>query len=222
MDIVLLTCGEKCIDAGLRAPKTQVKPHNDWSKKVNNAVCHCLIQWPNWTGIFDPEGEQRDTHGSVVTQEMGLSTPYAGCAPMQQPLTEKTLSMKDMDDALNDVSKADYFTMPPTLPTLAVPDTPLGAVSNLSERGSAVPTPIAASIATSVEIPAVDGSLTSDSDSPTTTDSCIIHTNGASDTPPTLSPSDADCNSSFDSEGPTRGHKVRISLSDEYWVFGPS
>jgi hypothetical protein len=220
-DIVLLACGEKCIDAGLRAPKTRVEPHN-WSKKINNALSHCLIQWPNWTGIFDLEGEQRDIYGRVVSQELGLSTPYAGYVPTQLPLTEKALIMKDVGDALIDVSKADYFTILPTLQTMSVPDTPFGAVSNLSERGSDVPTPAATPTATTIEIPAVDGLLTSKSDSPT--DSSILHTNGASDsTPPssTVSLTSTDCNSSFESDSPLRGHKARNSLSLN-WFIGPS
>jgi hypothetical protein len=28
-------------------------PHNKWSKVVNNATSHCLIQWPKWTGVLD-------------------------------------------------------------------------------------------------------------------------------------------------------------------------
>lgn len=204
----------------MRAPKTQAEPYNAWSKKVNNAACRFLIQWPNWTGIFDTEGDQRDTHGDVVPQEAGLSTPYAEYAPrshQQLPLTEETLSMKDIDDALSSVPKADYFNIAPTQ-SLSVPDTPLGAVSNLSERGSEVPTPTGLSTATTIEIPTVDGSLTSGSDS--VTSSYILHINGAPT--PEISPTSTYCNNSFESDGPPRNHKVRKSLSDNYWIFGPS
>ncbi|KAF2632668.1 hypothetical protein BU25DRAFT_417273 [Macroventuria anomochaeta] len=207
-DIVLLACGEKCIDAGMRAPKTQAEPYNPWSKKVNDAACRILIQWPNWTGIFDTEGDQRDTHGDVVSQEAGLSTPYAEYAPLpppQLPLTEKTLNMKDVGDALNNATKPDYFNIQPALLPLSGTDTPLGAVSNLSERGSEVPTPTALSIATTDEIRAVDGSITSGSGSAAS--SYILHANGASDSTPEISPISPSCNSSFENDGPPRGHK---------------
>lgn len=207
----------------MRAPKTQAEPYNVWSKQVNNAACRCLIQWPNWTGIFDTEGDQRDARGGVVSQDAGLSTPYAGYAPsppQQLPLTEKTLHMKEIGDALNHVSRADYFNMRPTLPSLLVPDTPLGAVSNISERGSEVPTSTGHSVATNGEIPATDCSLTSGSESPA--NSYILHTNGASDSTPESSPITTSCNSSFESAGSYRNHKGRKALSDSYWVLGPS
>jgi hypothetical protein len=125
--------------------------------------------------------------------------------------------MKDMGDALNKVSKTDYFNIPPTL---QVPNTSLDVASNLSERGSNVPTPTAAFTATTVEVPIYDGSLASEADSPT--DSFILHTNGASDSPPSTSTPITDYDSSVGSDGPPRGHKVRKSLSDSYWVLGPS
>lgn len=208
----------------MRAPRTQAEPYNVWSEKVNNAACRCLIKWPNWTGIFDTEGEQRDMHGQVVPQDAGLSTPYAECAPSppkQLPLTEKTLNKKDVDDALNNVSKADYFNMPPTLQSLTEPDTPLGVVSIVSQRGSEVPTPTRLSVATTAEIPAVDGSTTTESGS--VDSSHILHANGASDSTPEISPVSPTCNSSFESAGSNRvNHKVRKSLSENYWVLGPS
>lgn len=64
--IELLTCGINCFDAGLRAPKIRRVPYNRWSQAVNNARTNCLIQWPNWTGIFDDHGDQRDSQGDVV------------------------------------------------------------------------------------------------------------------------------------------------------------
>ena len=222
-DIVLLACGEKCIDAGMRAPKTQAEPYNAWSKKVNNAACRILIQWPNWTGIFDTEGDQRDTHGDVVSQEAGLSTPYAEYAPLTQPqlpLTEKTLNMKDVGDTLNNITKAGYFNIALPRQPLSTSDTPLGAVSNLSERGSEVPTPTELSTATIDEIPPIDSSITSGSES--VTSSYILHANGATDSTPDILPFSTSCNSSFENDGPPRGHKVRKSLSDNYWVLGPS
>ncbi|XPS71243.1 hypothetical protein M3J09_003431 [Ascochyta lentis] len=221
-DIILLICGEKCIDAGMRAPKTQAEPYNAWSKKVNNVACRCLIQWPNWTGIFDTEGDQRDVHGDVVTQDAGLSTPYAEYPPSvpQMPLTERMLHMKDIGDAINNVAKGDYFNVPPTLRPLSIPDTPLGAVSNLSERGSEVPTPNGPSTVRSADIPTGRGSLASGSAS--TTSSYIFQANGCSDSTPEVSPVSPDCNSGFESDGPARGHKVRKSLSYNDWVSGPS
>lgn len=225
-DINFLGCGEKCIDAGMRAPKTQAEPFLAWSKRVNNTACRFGLQWPNWTGIFDSEGEQRDMYGQIISQEAGLSTPFAEYAPsppQQLPLTEQALNLKDIGDALNNVSKPDYFNIsslqPPT-----VPATPLGAVSNLSERGSEVPTPTALSVTTS-EIPAVngvDGTLNSGSGSDSGTSSRILHANGASDSTPEMSPTDSSCNSSLGSDGPPHGHKVRKSLSDNYWVLDPS
>ena len=207
----------------MRAPKTEAEPYYTWSKKVNNAACRFLLQWPNWTGIFDTKGDQRDTHGGVVAQEVGLSTPYTEYAPtplQQLPLTEKTLNMKDVSDAVNNIAKPDYFNIPCILQPQSAPDTPVGAVSNTSERGSEVPTPTELSVTTTDEIPAMDGSLTAVSDSATS--SYILHANGASEFPPEISPTSTSANSSFESDCPPRGHKVRKSLSDNYWVLGPS
>ncbi|RMZ72329.1 cytochrome P450 3A9 [Pyrenophora seminiperda CCB06] len=83
--IVLLTCGPNCIDSGLRAPEEH---YNKWNKDLNNAMSmsHCLIQWPNWFGGFD--------------EKMSFS-------PV--PLTQETLQMKDLNDALDSAStKKDY------------------------------------------------------------------------------------------------------------------
>ncbi|CAA9965261.1 hypothetical protein PTMSG1_08620 [Pyrenophora teres f. maculata] len=103
--IVLLTCGSNCIDSGLRAPKTPRTPLNKWSKIVNNAASHCLIQWPNWTGVFDGQGDQRGTDGDVVSQEIGLSTPAADMPFSPVRLTKESLQMKELGDAL-DAAKA--------------------------------------------------------------------------------------------------------------------
>ncbi|KAH6620383.1 hypothetical protein C7974DRAFT_458501 [Boeremia exigua] len=221
-DLTLLTCGEKCIDAGMRAPKTQAEPYHPWCKTVNNAACGFLLQWPSWTGIFDIEGDQRDTHGNVVAQEVGLSTPYTEYPPSSSlpvPLTEEALNMKGISDALNDVPKPAYFSFAPTVSSLSVPDTPLGGASNLSERGSEVPTPARLSITTTDEVP-VDGSITSGASSLASSE--IIYDNGADDSMPEDSPTSTTCNNSFGSDDRAQGHRVRKSLSDSYWVLGPS
>ncbi|CBX94765.1 predicted protein [Plenodomus lingam JN3] len=77
----LLTCGDKCFDAGLRAPKTRHAPLNRWSGAVNNAPSHCMIVWPNWQGIFDAAGHQRDESGEVVAEGVVVSTSHSrmGC-----------------------------------------------------------------------------------------------------------------------------------------------
>jgi hypothetical protein len=225
-DINFLGCGDKCIDAGMRAPKTDAEPFLAWCRRVNNTPCHFALQWPNWTGIFDTAGEQRDVHGQVISQEAGISTPFAEYAPsppQQLPLTEKTLNLKDIGDALGDISERDYFNIPSLTPP-SMPATPLGDVSNMSERGSEVPTETALSV-TITEIAAVDGvdgSSSSDSSSGSVASSRILNSNGASDSSPEISPTDSKCNSSFGSDGPSQGHKVRRSLSDDYWVTRPS
>lgn len=225
-DINFLGCGDKCIDAGMRAPKTDAEPFLAWCRRVNNTPCHFALQWPNWTGIFDTAGEQRDVHGQVISQEAGISTPFAEYAPsppQQLPLTEKTLNLKDIGDALGDISERDYFNIPSLTPP-SMPATPLGDVSNMSERGSEVPTETALSV-TITEIAAVDGvdgSSSSDSSSGSVASSRILNSNGASDSSPEISPTDSKCNSSFGSDSPSQGHKVRRSLSDDYWVTRPS
>jgi hypothetical protein len=225
-DINFLGCGEKCIDAGMRVPKTDAEPFLAWCRRVNNTPCHFALQWPNWTGIFDSEGEQRDVHGHVVSQEAGLSTPFAEYAPsppQQLPLMEKTLSLKDLGDALKDASEPNYFNIPYLTPP-SMPATPLEAISIRSERGSEVPTEATLSAA-AIEIPTVDGvdgSDSSGSGSDSGASSRILQSNGASDSAPEISPTDSKCNSSFGSDGPSHGHKARKSLSDNYWVRGPS
>ena len=231
-DINFLGCGSKCIDAGMRAPKTDAEPFLAWCRRVNNTPCHFALQWPNWTGIFDTEGEQRDVHGQVISQEAGLSTPFAEYAPtpqLQLPLTEKRLNLKDIGDALGDISKRDYFGFltPPSMPV-----TPLEDVSNMSERGSEVPTETALSVTTTeiAAVDGVDGSDSSDSSAASAASSRILNNNGAaSESSPEISPTDSkcnssfrSCNSSFGSDGPSQGHKVRRSLSDNYWVTRPS
>ncbi|KAI4956464.1 hypothetical protein J4E91_000675 [Alternaria rosae] len=81
--IALLTCGKDCVDSGLRAPKTSCNPYNSEGKVVRN---HCLIQWPNWTGVFDDRGD-----------------------PIS--LTKESLQMKDLGEALDGAAKEDsYFS----------------------------------------------------------------------------------------------------------------
>ncbi|KAH7406154.1 hypothetical protein DE146DRAFT_435409 [Phaeosphaeria sp. MPI-PUGE-AT-0046c] len=135
-DIVLLICGENCVDAGLRAPKTARTPRNKWSRAVNNATSHCLIQWPHWAGIFDNRGDQRDQLGVVVSQESAFSTSLTDIvlSPIM-PLTEEALNLKDLDNALADTNKSSSAMQLPTA------HMSLETVSNKSERGSEVPTP---------------------------------------------------------------------------------
>jgi hypothetical protein len=166
--IVLLACSDNCIDSGLRAPKTSRAPHNKWSKAVNNATSHCLIQWPNWTGIFDDHGDQRSRLGVVVPQEMALSTPAEEFSPSPiAPLTKETLDMKAMDEALTDSIQGDYFLGSPMLMGSAA-QTPLSIISNKSERGSDVPTPTLAPSTTYSPIS-------------TPTDSNVVVVDGAND-----------------------------------------
>jgi hypothetical protein len=154
--VVLLTCGEKCIDSGLRAPKTS-KAHNNWSKAVNNATSHCLIQWPNWTGIFDDHGDQRNKLGVVIPYDMALSTPLDDFSP-SIPLTEKSLNLKALDDALEGVTDTDYFTTSPPGPNPSVTQVHLAATSISSTSRSEVPTPKCASSTCSPSIPALTAS----------------------------------------------------------------
>ena len=211
----------------MRAPKTDAEPFLAWCRKVNNTPCHFALQWPKWTGIFDTEGEQRDVHGQIISQEAGLSTPlveYAPSPPQQLPLTEKRLNLKDIGDALSDTSGHDYFNIS-FLPPSSMRATTLGDVSNASVRGSEVPTETALSV-TTTEIAAVDGVIgsgSSDSDSSSVASPSILNSNGAvTDSSPEISPIDSKCNSSFGSDGSSYGHKVRKSLSDNYWVTRPS
>lgn len=81
--IALLTCGKDCVDSGLRAPKTSRNTYNREGKFVKN---NCLIQWPNWTGVFDDRGD-----------------------PI--PPTKESLHMKDLGEALDGAAKEDgYFS----------------------------------------------------------------------------------------------------------------
>ena len=68
--IVLLSCGDMCVDAGLRAPKTK-NSRNVWSQLVSDAPTHCIVDWPRWTGIFNGKGRQLDNNGTVIDNEEG-------------------------------------------------------------------------------------------------------------------------------------------------------
>lgn len=159
--IVLLTCGDDCIDSGLRAPKTDQTPHNKWSKVVNNASSHCLIKWPNWMGIFDNHGAQRDKLGLVIPQDLVYSTSLEEFSPTSPtvPLTKNALHMKELNEALGGATELDYRNDSDLLGKPAIAETPMSVVSNKSDRGSDVPTLTAASstIAHSPRIPTVDG-----------------------------------------------------------------
>ncbi|KAH5270076.1 hypothetical protein HBI71_064910 [Parastagonospora nodorum] len=182
--IVLLTCGDNCIDSGLRAPKTGRAPQNKWSKAVNNAISHCLIKWPNWTGIFDDQGDQRNKLGLVIPHDVILSTPLDEFSPNSPtvPLTKESLHMKELGEALGDVKMPDYFNDAGLLGEPAISRTPMSVFSNESERGSDVPTPtvISSTVAYSPRITTVDGTTltttTSFTESDTTTVSSFMDT----------------------------------------------
>jgi hypothetical protein len=58
-DLSVLVCGDKCVDAGLRAPRS---------------AAGCTIQWPAWTGVFDAEGEMvNGTDANIPTTDGTLS-----------------------------------------------------------------------------------------------------------------------------------------------------
>jgi hypothetical protein len=243
-NIVLLTCGENCIDSGLRAPKTCRVPQNKWSKAVNNATSHCLIKWPNWTGIFDDRGDQRNKLGLVIPQEIVLSTPLDEFSPPSPtlPLTKESLQMKGLGEALEDPKKPSYFNSAALLGEPAIAATTMSVVSNKSDRGSDVPTPTEASstVALSPRISAVAGTdllvTTSfgDSDlvtvgshedtiSPMSTFSSFEQVNHqASDTASNVVTAGSDTTATEEKNTPKNStfvHKVRRSLG---WLTGSS
>lgn len=167
--IALLTCGNDCIDSGLRAPKTPCTPHNRWGKIVNNAPSHCLIQWPNWTGVFDDHGHQRDNHGAVVSQETGLSTPANELpSPSPAPLTKEFLHLKDLGDALDEADKNGGCSAAlPEVVTEAAATTPTTMASDVSICGSEEPTPsVGTAGRSSPKLSLLDGSASSGTISP--------------------------------------------------------
>ncbi|KAL1796895.1 hypothetical protein ACET3X_005435 [Alternaria dauci] len=158
--IALLTCGKNCIDSGLRTRIDFTDQNIDrWGMIVNNATSHCLIQWPNWTGVFDDRGDQRNHQGDVVSQATGLSTPveeYSSiCSPV--PLTKESLHMKDLGEALDGTINDDgYFPAHPLSIPATVGKTSLSMASNVSTRGSSITTPVVPSTArSSPEMPAM-------------------------------------------------------------------
>ena len=231
------------MDAGLRAPRTGITPHNSWSRSVNNATSHCLIQWPNWTGIFDQEGEQRDQSGQVVPQELGLSTPYEEYAPGSPiPLTEEALSMKDVGEVLDVAARRSSYHFPPTPAVELEPMASLDAVSNTSTYGStsasalsgaalALPQRSLRHINTDTSTPtgilheALGTSLVQslgDSESPTTADGSGSEYTSASTGQITQNVSKADTvPDGFATLRATngQGHRVRRSLN---WLSGPT
>jgi hypothetical protein len=54
-NLVLLSCGEGCVDAGLRAPKPEVAS-GVWNHLMPGVETHCLIDWPHYTGISNGSG----------------------------------------------------------------------------------------------------------------------------------------------------------------------
>ncbi|KAF2691997.1 hypothetical protein K458DRAFT_438286 [Lentithecium fluviatile CBS 122367] len=111
--VVLLTCGENCIDAGLRAPKTsRAYTWNKWGSSVNNEATHCLIRWPNFAAIFDNEGRLLDPSGNVVGSDNEESSlPF----PDLVPLTAERLNLKNLTEALETVKRHDSPTSSPTV-----------------------------------------------------------------------------------------------------------
>jgi hypothetical protein len=159
--IVLLMCGEDCIDSGLRAPRTERAPQNEWSKAVNNATSHCLVKWPNWIGVFNESGNQRDKLGLVIPPDLVYSTPLEEFSLMSPtvPLTKESLKMKELNEALGGVKKSNSHDASTLLGEPAISETPVSVLSNKSERGSDVPTPTADSSVTahSPRLAAMDG-----------------------------------------------------------------
>jgi hypothetical protein len=143
--VVLLTCGENCIDAGLRAPRTpRAYTMNKWGPSVNNEATHCLIVFPNWAAIFDNEGRLLDPSGNVVSSDDGDTSP----PPLEPvPLTAEPLNLKNLTEALESMKRRDSKTSTlssyPTSPTTidAESTAPMAAESLITTFGSAIPTP---------------------------------------------------------------------------------
>ncbi|KAF2476578.1 uncharacterized protein BDR25DRAFT_277823 [Lindgomyces ingoldianus] len=144
--LVFLSCGNQCIDAGLRAPKT-LNSHNTWKCYIPNAITHCMIDWPEWTGIFDPQGRQLASDGTLI----GLSEESKNESKYDKgdALALTTEHLRQMDLRTNEESPgealrnaygeaADLFT-----PSIlhGGPPTPLDLTSIKSMRGSPLPSP---------------------------------------------------------------------------------
>ncbi|KAF2709773.1 hypothetical protein K504DRAFT_345443, partial [Pleomassaria siparia CBS 279.74] len=89
--IVLLTCGENCVDAGLRAPKS-VDPQDNWGFFGHDRVSQCLIAFPHWLGIFDAEGKEKSNHGTRVSQRhVHISRPAPNATAPRPPSLSSSL-----------------------------------------------------------------------------------------------------------------------------------
>jgi hypothetical protein len=138
--VVLLTCGSKCIDAGLRAPKiSRASTRNKWGPSVDSENTHCLIVFPNWAAIFDNQGRPLDPSGNVVGSDVGESSP---ASPEMLPLTASSLHLKGLTEVLETVTRR---TRASSLATQASADAVSAArlevASVMTTYGSVVPTP---------------------------------------------------------------------------------
>ena len=166
--VVLLTCGDKCIDAGLRAPQTsRAYTWNKWGPSVNNEATHCLIVFPNWAAIFDNEGRPLDPSGNVMDPDDVVQSPPSS-EPI--PLTAEHLNLKNLTEALESVKRRDSRAASTCVSpaTRTSTDTEsnvrLGAASVVATRGSAIPTPSVHSTlsqTTEDQIPALDVNMLS-------------------------------------------------------------
>jgi len=90
--------------------------------------------------VFDDHGEQRNTDGEIVSQEISLSTTAEITSFSPVPLTKEILEMKELGDALDAATKGyDYSIVPLTLGDSLVAG-PSSSVA--STRGSDLPTPV--------------------------------------------------------------------------------
>ncbi|KAF1958592.1 hypothetical protein CC80DRAFT_502542 [Byssothecium circinans] len=152
--VVLLTCGKHCIDAGLRAPRIQrSSTYNKWGASVGNEANHCFIVWPKWRAIFDNEGQLLDPDGK----------PHLSQLSGTEKLTEANLELKRMSESSDEdaggmeVDLTSTVTLrgstvpspksevsPTEMPNITIVvedvDAKLDTASNASVRGSAVPT----------------------------------------------------------------------------------
>ncbi|KAF2643149.1 hypothetical protein P280DRAFT_505356 [Massarina eburnea CBS 473.64] len=129
--VVMLTCGYDCVDAGLRAPKTKRKTsRNKWGASIDSEVTHCFIAWPNWSAIFDNEGQLLGPDGKVVvdsSDEADFSSVRVLTPGSSEPGSPHTpLTKKNLDN---------------------LQDSPISLYegSNIAVRGSPVPSPRAQS-----------------------------------------------------------------------------
>lgn len=162
--IVLLTCGESCVDAGLRAPKTPRAPLNKWGSSVNKDNTHSYIVWPSWSGIFDNQGQLLDAEGSVDRDEERDVDPAIkeGASSDSVPLTKEFFDLEDLEAALREHKRMEPLIVPgsPLYDASQGTDgapTSLDVASNASTRGSAVPTsPVMTAINSSALVDAID------------------------------------------------------------------